>query len=172
MDSITPNAHTYSPDDFTLSPGMAISTFQSASRGTCGAIVFSTANGKPMLLTNRHVVDWEDKEYRENQDLFLQRLDHETIRIDPEVEKKIRDGGVPVFHPPYNGGEKKAKVVGFVTRSSSVSDAVVCELLPEVEYDREVNSQPMGKISEPDEGAYVFKKGVVTGNTSGVVHQV
>lgn len=146
--------------EFTLKAGMAISILQNASKGSLGAIVYSTKDNKPMLLTNKHVITYskkEAKEYNMNKGLILERLKHGQWILDKSLKARIEKGDIPVFHPPYQGGNKDAKIIAFVTRVSDQYDAALCELLPNVKYDAEIKYEALGRIKDPVESSNVFK---------------
>ncbi|MDJ0835843.1 MAG: trypsin-like peptidase domain-containing protein [Acidobacteriota bacterium] len=167
------NTKSHNYDGTVLKPGMEISCASNASSGTLGAIVYDNSSGKPMILTNYHVVSTDDPEEESNNlKLILQRVKHAGWALDEEVAGRIDAGEKPVFCTKYGGGLKSAKIVAFVTRYDKTLDAAVCQLLKGVKFDPDINYQPVTRTTTPVQGKNVYKVGKVTGQTSGKIKQV
>ena len=120
----TNKTHQYQ-EEFTLKAGLAISGFSTASKGTLGAIVYK--DGTQMILTNAHVVGEEDhKEAEKNRELLLVRIKERGWQLPEALIERIEKGETPVFHPPYYGGQKEAKLVAFVTEVTMELDHAIC----------------------------------------------
>lgn len=161
-------------DEFDLKAGIKISSLHSGS-GTLGAIVYKS--GKPMLLTNAHVVKPEDdkerKEYSSNKELMLQRAQFGRLEISEESKQRIEKGETPVFHPPYEQGENEAsRIIGFVSEMDESVDAALVELVVPAEHiDRSIGytGEYLKEPVSPAHNQEVFKHGAVTGRTVGKV---
>lgn len=154
---------------FTVIPGISISTLSHDSSGTLGAIVYK--NGSQMLLTNRHVVINEENE--RNRELLLNRVKYNKLRISERLLVRIQDGEMPVFHPPYQGGNTSAKIIAFVTETCSSLDAALCELVISPEFvKRTISGRDLAHPTDPGEGETVFKFGATTKYREGVIVQV
>ena len=167
METINEKTHEFKTE-FILKAGMEISGLSTASRGTLGAIVFK--DGKPMILTNKHVITTDDPEQTErNREKLLVRVKEHDWDVAPELLKRIEEGEIPVFHPQYPRGDKRAKIVAFVSEAYDEYDAALCEIIiPLEQIDREIDADPI----EPTEGRDVFKTGCETGLSIGNIKQV
>ncbi|MDO5970497.1 hypothetical protein Q4Q35_11835 [Flavivirga aquimarina] len=158
--------------EFTLKAGIAISSFSSATKGTLGAIVYK--EGKPMILTNEHVVITDDpEEEKRNKKLLIDRVKDRGWSLPDDILRRIEKGDIPVFHPPYNGGEKEAKIIAFVTETDTEFDAALCEIVVPLEnISREILGETLGEPIPPEEDSNIYKVGCITDTTAGNVHQV
>lgn len=164
-----------------LRGGIAISAATHADRGTLGAIVISTESGRPLILTNRHVVygEAEEAQVAQNLGLMVSRGVGHRPWYTAEFLTAIAGTGRPIFQPPYMGGmNRHARPVAWVRRVSKSLDAAVAELFPDVEHSLDVIGPPsrpefqITGIGEPRKGMIVMKSGALTGITYGRIRGV
>jgi hypothetical protein len=158
-----------------LQGGIEISAATPASSGTLGAIVTSTETGKPMILTNRHVVsdDADEEAVRESLNLLKLKV---KAGAQPwwwkEEYCELLERYFPVFQPAYRGGSKESRLVAWVTLASKASDAAVCTLADGVKSDPAVLANPSYRIpaiGKARNDMLVMKSGKETEVTWGVV---